>query len=64
MKTVSHQYDTPLWLHRKSKHRIWLRDLRPHVLCKDYSKRHQMKKSSSKGDMTFFEVYFVDGKGM
>lgn len=58
MVTVTHQYDQPKWMERRSKHRVWLKDLKLHVLCKDYKKRHQLRKGGA------FEINFLDGKGM
>ncbi|EMR70438.1 hypothetical protein UCREL1_2530 [Eutypa lata UCREL1] len=39
---------------RKSRHRIWLRDLQPYVFCDRYSARRQRK-----GKADAFELYFV-----
>jgi hypothetical protein len=42
---------------RRSKHRIWLRDLNPYVFCQAYKKKHQMKRHGE------FEIYFVNEEG-
>jgi len=54
---VSHQYDEPDWLLRKTDHRVWLKDLKIFVFCNEYSKRNQVRKHN------YFELYFIDRKG-
>lgn len=44
-------------MERRSRHRIWLRDLYPYVFCQKYKKKHQMKKHGE------FEIYFVNEEG-
>jgi hypothetical protein len=55
--TVTKQSEAPDWMFRKSRHKIWIKDLRPYVFCKDYKKRHQIKKNGE------YEIYFVDSNG-
>jgi hypothetical protein len=43
---------------RKSRHRIWVRDIQPYIFCQKY--RPQKKK---KGKVVAFELYFVNEKG-
>lgn len=40
---------------RKSRHRIWLRDVQPYVFCENYRARNQRK-----GKADAFEIYFVN----
>jgi len=51
---VTYQSASPNWLERRSRHRIWLRDLYPYVFCENYKKKHQMKRHGE------FELYFVN----
>ncbi|KAF8865488.1 hypothetical protein BDZ45DRAFT_711116 [Acephala macrosclerotiorum] len=51
---VTYQSASPNWMERRSRHRIWLRDLYPYVFCQKYKKKHQMKKHGE------FEIYFVN----
>ncbi|KAN0117205.1 hypothetical protein V8E51_003182 [Hyaloscypha variabilis] len=51
---VTHQSESPRWMERRSKHRIWLRDIHPYVFCDNYKKRHQFKRDGE------FEIYFVN----
>jgi hypothetical protein len=44
-------------MERRSKHRIWLRDIHPYVFCDNYKKRHQFKRDGE------FEIYFVNEEG-
>ncbi|KAH8652804.1 hypothetical protein BGZ60DRAFT_533663 [Tricladium varicosporioides] len=51
---VTYQSASPSWLHRRSNHRVWLKDINPYVFCNTYKKRHQTRKHGE------FEIYFVD----
>ncbi|KAI9050890.1 hypothetical protein LZ554_005005 [Drepanopeziza brunnea f. sp. 'monogermtubi'] len=51
---VTRESESPQWLERRSRHRIWLRDIRPYVFCQNYQKRHQMRQGGG-----VFELYFV-----
>jgi hypothetical protein len=44
-------------MNRRSKHRIWLRDIHPYVFCDNYKKRHQLRRDGE------FEIYFVNEEG-
>ncbi|KAL5313913.1 hypothetical protein ACEPPN_018336 [Leptodophora sp. 'Broadleaf-Isolate-01'] len=50
---ITHQSQSPQWLDRRSRHRVWLRDIYPYVFCQKYKKKHQMKRHGE------FELYFV-----
>ncbi|KAG4440300.1 hypothetical protein IFR05_004207 [Cadophora sp. M221] len=50
---ITHQSQSPQWLDRRSRHRVWLRDIHPYVFCQKYRKKHQMKRHGE------FELYFV-----
>ncbi|KAG9232908.1 hypothetical protein BJ875DRAFT_379717 [Amylocarpus encephaloides] len=52
--SLTQQSASPQWMHRKSKHRIWLKDITPYIFCGTYNKKHQMRKNGG------FELYFVD----
>jgi len=51
---VTHQSASPQWMERRSRHRIWLRDIQPYVFCDKYKKRHQIRRNGE------FEIYFVN----
>ncbi|PMD14561.1 hypothetical protein NA56DRAFT_583544 [Hyaloscypha hepaticicola] len=55
--SLTHQSESPRWMERRSKHRIWLKDIRPYVFCDTYKKRHQFRKDGE------FEIYFVNEEG-
>jgi len=44
-------------MNRRSRHRIWLRDIHPYVFCDKYKKRHQLRRDGE------FEIYFVNEEG-
>jgi len=50
---ITHQSKSPEWLDRRSRHRVWLRNIYPYVFCQKYKKKHQMKRNGE------FELYFV-----
>ncbi|KAH7330177.1 hypothetical protein BKA65DRAFT_565289 [Rhexocercosporidium sp. MPI-PUGE-AT-0058] len=50
---ITHQSQSPQWLVRRSRHRVWLRDIHPYVFCQKYKKKHQMKRHGE------FELNFV-----
>ncbi|KAG4415902.1 hypothetical protein IFR04_010977 [Cadophora malorum] len=50
---ITHQSASPEWLDRRSRHRVWLRNIYPYVFCQKYKKKHQMKRNGE------FELYFV-----
>ncbi|PMD64065.1 uncharacterized protein K444DRAFT_641144 [Hyaloscypha bicolor E] len=51
---ITHQSESPRWMNRRSRHRIWLRDIHPYVFCGNYKKRHQLRRDGE------FEIYFVN----
>ncbi|KAL3420790.1 hypothetical protein PVAG01_07235 [Phlyctema vagabunda] len=53
---VTHQSTSPQWLYRRSKHRIWLMDIRLYVFCDNYRQSHQRQRHGE------FEIYFVDAE--
>ena len=55
--TVTRQFTAPDWIERRSRHRIWLKDIYPYVFCQKYKKKHQFKKHGE------FEIYFVNEDG-
>ncbi|KAG7136755.1 hypothetical protein HYQ45_005774 [Verticillium longisporum] len=52
---VTHQSSSPTWLHRKSAHRLWLRDIHIYVFCSRYRSHNQRP-----GPAGAFELYFVE----
>ncbi|OHE92323.1 hypothetical protein CORC01_12385 [Colletotrichum orchidophilum] len=55
---VTHQSASPTWLHRKSGHRVWLKDVQLYVFCEQYQQQHQRK-----GQAGAFEIDFVSEMG-
>jgi len=55
---VTYESASPEWMDRRSRHRIWLKNIHPYVFCKKYRKTHQMRKHGE------FEIYFVDIEGL
>jgi hypothetical protein len=55
---VSHESEKHDWIHRRSPHRIWLKELKPFVFCGSYRKRNQVQ---NRGE---YEIYFVNRTGM
>ncbi|KAE8452363.1 hypothetical protein EG329_001063 [Mollisiaceae sp. DMI_Dod_QoI] len=54
VRNVTYQSASPNWMERRSRHRIWLKDLYLYVFCQKYKKKHQIKKHGE------FEIYFVN----
>ncbi|KAM0330088.1 hypothetical protein ACHAQA_004259 [Verticillium albo-atrum] len=52
---VTHQSASPTWIHRKSSHRLWLRDIHPYVFCSRYRPQNQRP-----GPAGAFELNFVE----
>ncbi|KAM0627813.1 hypothetical protein ACHAQG_001518 [Verticillium nonalfalfae] len=52
---VTHQSSSLTWLHRKSAHRLWLRDIHIYVFCSRYRSHNQRP-----GPAGAFELYFVE----
>ncbi|KAK0733333.1 hypothetical protein B0T26DRAFT_632503 [Lasiosphaeria miniovina] len=55
---VTHQSQSPTWLSRRSRHRIWLKDVQLYVFCKKY--RQESMRQNKAGA---FEIYFVSEEG-
>ncbi|KAH8889487.1 hypothetical protein GQ53DRAFT_216495 [Thozetella sp. PMI_491] len=55
---VTHQSQSSTWLKRRSKHRVWLRDVQLYVFCQRY--RHENMRQNKSGA---FEIYFVSEEG-
>jgi len=56
---VTHQSKSPTWLSRRSKHRVWLKDIQLYVFCDSY---HQENMRQNK--LGAFEIRFVKEEGM
>ncbi|PNH51527.1 hypothetical protein VD0003_g5726 [Verticillium dahliae] len=52
---VTHQSSSLTWLHRKSAHRLWLRDIHIYVFCSRYRSHNQRP-----GPAGAFELFFVE----
>jgi len=57
-QSVTHQSRSPTWLSRRSKHRVWLKDVQLYVFCNPY--RQQQMRQNKAGA---FEIYFVSDEG-
>ncbi|GJC88848.1 hypothetical protein ColLi_11686 [Colletotrichum liriopes] len=55
---VTHQSASPTWLRRKTRHRVWLKDIQLYVFCKEYRQQNQRK-----GEAGAFEINFVSEDG-
>lgn len=55
---VTHQSQSATWLKRRSKHRVWLRDVQLYVFCHKY-RQDSMRQNKSGA----FEIYFVSEEG-
>lgn len=55
---VTHQSQSPTWLSRRSRHRIWLKDVQLYVFCKTYRQENMRQNKSGA-----FEIYFVSEEG-
>ncbi|TKW58660.1 hypothetical protein CTA1_9308 [Colletotrichum tanaceti] len=55
---VTHQSASPTWLQRKSRNRVWLKDIHLYVFCQEYRQQNQRK-----GDAGAFEISFVSESG-
>ncbi|KAF9876547.1 hypothetical protein CkaCkLH20_05955 [Colletotrichum karsti] len=55
---VTHQSASPTWLHRKSRHRVWLKDIQLYVFCHRYRQMNMRK-----GQGGAFEINFVSDEG-
>lgn len=50
---VTHQSQSPTWLSRRSKHRVWLKDVQLYVFCSTYHQENMRQNKSGA-----FEIYF------
>ncbi|KAK0754059.1 hypothetical protein B0T18DRAFT_28159 [Schizothecium vesticola] len=55
---VTHQSQSPTWISRRSKHRVWLKDVQLYVFCKTYRQENMRQNKSGA-----FEIYFVSEEG-
>lgn len=55
--SVTYQSASPEWLERRSKYRVWLKDIHLYVFCQAYDKRHQFKQNGE------FEISFANEEG-
>jgi len=55
---VTHQSQSPTWLSRRSRHRVWLKDAQLYVFCSAY-KQENMRQNKAGA----FEIYFVSEEG-
>ncbi|KAK5651732.1 hypothetical protein OQA88_11694 [Cercophora sp. LCS_1] len=55
---VTHQSQSPTWLSRRSRHRVWLKDIQLYVFCKTYRQENMRQNKSGA-----FEIYFVSEEG-
>ncbi|KAK0730566.1 hypothetical protein B0H67DRAFT_39137 [Lasiosphaeris hirsuta] len=55
---VTHQSQSPTWLSRRSRHRVWLKDAQLYVFCKTYRQENMRQNKSGA-----FEIYFVSEEG-
>lgn len=55
---ITHQSQSPTWLSRRSKHRVWLKDVALYVFCLKYRQENMRQNKSGA-----FEIYFVSEEG-
>ena len=56
---VTHQSQSPTWLSRRSRHRVWLKDVQLYVFCSAYRQENMRQNKSGA-----FEIYFDQEEGM
>jgi hypothetical protein len=56
---ITHQSQSPTWLSRRSRHRIWLKDIQLYVFCNTYRQEHMRQNKSGA-----FEIHFDREEGM
>lgn len=54
---ITHQCNSPTWLVKKSRHRVWLRDVQLYVFCHEY-RQHKQRKNREGA----FELNFINEK--
>lgn len=52
--SVTHQSQSPTWLSRRSKHRVWLKDVALYVFCQKYRQENMRQNKAGA-----FEIYFA-----
>ncbi|KAK3330280.1 hypothetical protein B0H66DRAFT_611683 [Apodospora peruviana] len=55
---VTHQSQSRTWLSRRSRHRVWLKDVQLYVFCSAYRQENMRQNKSGA-----FEIYFVSEEG-
>lgn len=55
---VTHQSQSSTWLSRRSRHRVWLKDVQLYVFCKTYRQENMRQNKTGA-----FEIYFVSEEG-
>ncbi|KAL2020157.1 hypothetical protein VTK56DRAFT_8681 [Thermocarpiscus australiensis] len=55
---VTHQSQSPTWISRRSRHRVWLKDVQLHVFCNAYRQENMRQNKSGA-----FEIYFDKEEG-
>ena len=58
MPLVTAQSQSSTWISRRSKHRVWLRNIQLYVFCRNYRQEVQRQNKSKA-----FEIYFVTEQG-
>lgn len=56
---VTHQSQSSTWLSRRSRHRVWLKDIQLYVFCNTYRQEHMRQNKSGA-----FEIHFDREEGM
>lgn len=59
LNKVTHQSQSPTWLSRRSRHRVWLKDVQLYVFCSAYRQENMRQNKSGA-----FEIYFDREEGM
>ncbi|PKS10506.1 hypothetical protein jhhlp_002258 [Lomentospora prolificans] len=54
---ITHQYNSPTWLVKKSRHRVWLKEIQLYVFCHRYRPHKQRKNREGA-----FELNFINEK--
>lgn len=55
---VTHQSQSPTWISRRSKHRVWLKDVQLYVFCNTYRQENMRQNKSGA-----FEIHFAREEG-
>lgn len=57
-QTVTHQSASSRWLTRKSKHRVWINEIKLYVFCDKYKEANMRRNKAGA-----FEIHFVSDEG-